>query len=538
MPKNERVTFYTPHYDFSKTDCYVNETEINNVTFLKPEDRRSFSEVVKHFPLWLWFEQTCNPQIYDPDFFVPMNDHKMHPDYTAQNRAVLELTAYRVPQSYMDQTTTHSNEFIAKFNEGDGYYTLLVHPSLRNDKLFLQAGCQISPRKFLFMPAASPRTGLTWEVGYEHQPFFSKMSYRPNEDARTKADLAGDGEAMIAVYKSGIVAKSPTKSKILTDDFSLQFNNSSIIPQIARNGYGVLFRSIPTSLFNDNFIHIPFFALAATPKDNSKPLLVKFIENSGLSIKNYLINYLYPGVINFLLENHTQGIYPEHLHGQNLLIKLGINTHSYADKIKLVGLLPEVAYRDVSDLKVSAEMESRELYNFRKQMNGPDPIFTPGTFLYLGATDFIKRSIYPILIALQNWQANGQLNTSEEINHHDMIMPFFTQLLNALERQMNSTENPHANYYFNTAYEFLTMSTVEQKLTVGTRRERDWLNSLHAIFYYGIQNARVCNRNIDPIRAERLRQHAYEFYTSSKGRYQELDQIGRTPWPMPYSRPQ
>ena len=288
----------------------------------------------------------------------------------------------------------------------------------------------------------------------------------------------------------------------------------------------MLFRAIPRQLFNESFIHIPFFALAATPQGRSTPLLAKFIDDSGMTIKDYLTNYIYPGVINFIFHNHTKGIYPEHLHGQNLLIKLAIDSR-IPGQIKMSHLESSVIYRDATDLKVSADVESARLTSLRREQRGPEPVYTPGAFMYLASTDFIKRSLYPMLIALQNFQAKTGWRSSEDLSHHNLIMPFFMLMLHTLERQMNNPEDPNANYVFNTVYEFTKIATVEREFTAGTCRERDWINSVQAIFEYAATNAQVYDRSLHPTRAARLNQHATEFYRSSRGKYQELDQMRR-----------
>ena len=217
-------------YASSRLGYSVDTATIGNVACATREDYQSFLKVALNRQLWLWSEQTLDPKIFDNDFFPPMDDHKMPAQYTGESRNVLQLRAYKVPAQYLELSSSTQNEFLNLFDEGDGTYTLLVHPSLRNDEIFLRAGCAISNRRFLFMPAASPRTGLTWEVGYEQLPFISKMSYRPQttSEGPTKADLAGEGETKVAVAKSIIVAESGVdRNKFLIDEYALQLNNTS-----------------------------------------------------------------------------------------------------------------------------------------------------------------------------------------------------------------------------------------------------------------------------------------------------------------------
>ena len=513
----------TPSYDTCRQAYAIDFDKIDSINFPNDYARASYYKLPVNTLIWSWFEQKNNPKIFDPDYFIEMDDHKLADQYLPESRNVLELAAYRVPASFLDKAILIDNEFTNRFRDGDGYYTLLVHPSLRNDALFLSAGCALSARRFYFMPAASPRTGLTWELGRESQPFIAKMSYRPKVAVKTKGDLAGEGESIIAVAKSAIVAQSVVRSSIFTDDYSLQLHQPSEISKQAYNGFGVLFRSIPQDVLNGSALYIPYFSLAAGPTNGVKPLLATLIENSGLSVAEYLQQHIYPAVIKLLLNTFDQGIYPVHLHGQNLLVKLAVKPDFDLGKVKIFKILPEVMYRDISDLKIAAEIESKELASIRKQQNAPDPACTPGAYLYLASTDFIKRSIYPMLIALQSWQNTGLLARSAPIDHQTMILPFFQKLLNSLESMAGRQGKEYSDYIHNTIYEFTCFNSAEVQLVQGSRRERDWLNSTLSLFKHSLTYVMPADSSLDEFRYKRLQQHLEDFREESLGKYQELD---------------
>ncbi|MBP9723051.1 MAG: hypothetical protein KBD64_07860 [Gammaproteobacteria bacterium] len=488
--------------------------------------KRSFFLLSVNLLCWLKFER-MNPKLYDADYFPSMDDSDLKPVYLPENNYVIHLVAYSVSPELLEQLYYAKSDFIGRFVEIDGCHTLLVHPSLRDDVLFQRLGCTLSSRKFYFLPAASPRTGLTWELGREQDAFFTKLSFRgQNPQPNPKSDLSfpGSEEGKTSVYKSSTILAldHPSKSSFLTDEFYTQLKPEVI--SLTGHSYGVLFRKIPKSQLTDGTI-IPFFSLAYTPVDGSKPLLVKFIEDSGLSIERYFESYFYDSVIRFIIANSLTGIYADHLHGQNLLIKLLLNTSSYPDKIKFTSLSPEVFYRDTNDLKIFIESEMPEYTTFRKKIAAPESKATPGSYLYLAATDFIKRSIVPILMALERWQLRGFLSDRTRVNfssYSHFILPFYTKIINLQELSINQPGSTTANYDYNTLGEFTAFLLQEIRMTQGSRRERQWMKEAGEIAKTAIANAKI-TPVIDMARYERLREYSELFQQVYDQRTSDLD---------------
>lgn len=491
----------------------ISLTEIDRVHCANTNILRSYLRLPKEYRLWLWFEQTKNPKIYDPDFFPSMDDMQINTYYAAESRNVLQLAAYRIPNAALQQLTYVHSTFNSKLTDGPGYSLLLVHPSLRNDDLFLKLGFSLSHRQFYFLPAASARTGLTWELGQEHEPFFTKMSIRREGKPTPKDDLGSSSmeEGKVSVLKTAVIlgedGLGTAKDRIFTDERYMQLN-----PELAHSieeSYGVLFRRIPIDPLRRGTVYIPFFSLASTPTDGSKPILVKLIEESGLSIEEYFNSTIYPGIINFVIQQHRIGVYPDHLHGQNLLTRLAVFSQDYSDKIHISCLIPEVIYRDVNDLKIHAHKESSEWIKLRRQLGQPEPVFTPGAYAYLALTNCIKTSIVPILFAIEQWQKDGMLLDYKLVNpsnHTDLILPLLVKFLNYLEENIY-TKASTANSDYNTLCEALSFMSLEKNINQGTRRQRDWLTSAYTLYNYAAIKARTTNPVVDVERYRWLLQH-------------------------------
>lgn len=521
MPKKNSTVTISDLFNPYKSSVIgtIDLSEINQVNVTSVLAAESYMRLPINLRLWLWFEQTQNPKNYDRDFFMPVEDSGMSAKYSPESRNVLALTAYRVPTSLLKRIAYRDTPFVNYFSDGEGYCLLLVHPSLKNDELFKAYGCTLSPRQFLFMPAASPRTGLTWEIGNEAQAFFTKLSYsteggRPSR----KADLSAEGP--FSVVKSSIALEHPTVNhpQFFSDEYAIEFDKSvTEIQKYFQTTYGVLFRRIPKDILSEQAVYIPFFALAATPANNTKPLLVRLIENSGLSVIDYFKTQIYPAVLKFMLDNSINGVYPDHLHGQNLLVKLAVDITAASGKVRLVKLEPDIKYRDSCDMKISAFIESPLLTKLRREAGWPEPLFTPGAYLHLAATDFIKRSIVPMLWVLEKW--DGRL-----INHSEIVLPLFVEILNNLEKNINAPNSSQALYDYNTLYEFAAFLLTEVRLNQYTRRERQWLTHLNQITGYALDHAVITPERLDPKRFELLRAHLSQFIQDTQQRALELDQ--------------
>lgn len=343
-------------------DSYLNINNINNVKSDNPLALHSFQKLPLSTRIWLWFEQTHNPRSYDKDFFPKPDETVLHQEYQPETRSILSLATYIIPKNYLTSTVISGSKFSTKLIEDENHMLLIVHPSVRNDQLMLQFGFRISNRKFFFLPAASARTGLTWEYGKEHEPFFTKMSIAGNPNnpitptSSSKTDLGQEG--IVSVAKTSIFSEScEDLTKYFFQD-QMEMQLSSQIKMYTKSSFGLVFRSIPNEVIYSNIIYAPFFALAHTPVAK-KPLFITLLENSGQGIDNieqFFSKYIFNPVIEFILKNSVYGVYADHLHGQNLLFKLDCS-----NKLQMI---PEIIYRDAPDMKVDERSETPFLKKF------------------------------------------------------------------------------------------------------------------------------------------------------------------------------
>lgn len=498
-------------------------SNINNLQFSSQEQCDSFWRLPLSVRTWAYFEQAKNPKAYDPDFYPKPSETSLPPSYMPENRSIIQLEAWLVNNQILQGITTQNNPFLDKFYHSDGTYTVLVHPSMSNPALFQQLGARPSSDTYYFIPLASPRTGITWKAGEEHSPFISKMSIRPEQYqsmtiSRVKADLGP--EAKMSVIKTSCVQSyCKDKDSYLFDQFCLEFQQQYTPYTQGLGSYGVLYRSIPDYVLQSNTTLIPFFALAS---QDSKPLIVSMIEQSGTTIDQYIQQTIFEPVAKFILDNAKANIYPEHLHGQNLLIKAQVDPHS-PDGI--YQLIPEVAYRDIADLKIGPKAETQRYINFRQQQGGRESIFTPGSFAYEAATQFLICSAMPMINTIIQAQQQGYLPPTQYgyADRDKLCMQFMQILLNTMSMEVvysNPQEKQHA---YNGLYEFASMAHVTQRICKNTSRERQWQNATTteaAIVYKKLQSY----GELDQSRQEKLMQHIQEYTQEATMRYMSLDQ--------------
>ncbi len=225
----------------------------------------SFHRLPINTRIWLWFEQTHNPKIYDKDFFPKPDDIKLAQRYLPESRNILNLAAYIIPKNSLTGLSINNSRFLDLIREGDNHILLLVHPNLQNEQLFNQFGFEKSRRTFFFMPAASAKTGLTWELGKEHTPFFTKMSMAKESENSTgtvKSDLGKEG--YVSVAKTSIFDFS---CKDLINNFFQDQLTIELSPQFKsflKTSYGYSLGRYQTKLLIV-ILSMPHFLLYHTP---------------------------------------------------------------------------------------------------------------------------------------------------------------------------------------------------------------------------------------------------------------------------------
>lgn len=527
-------------YSYSTRSWPLSLTEIDSVATPHVEFKRSFSRLPLSVRIWILFEEKYNAKTNDPDFAPSVINFTLEDAYVPDNRSIIQLDTYRVPNDSLEIIAFADSALLPKIKDGPYHTLLLVHPSMHVHGTFVIPGVEPTSRQFLFIPFASPRTGVVWELNKENEPFMVKLSIAGPERTGMQAgktDLREEG--YISIYKSFSAIDLLHKSKSIAIS-DLLFEEAYIHPKkmSGQLTFGFLLRRIPADVLSGQ-ICIPFFALPAISCDKIKiPFLVHCIKQSGLTILEFLEQTIYLPVIDFILKCAESKLYAHHLHGQNFLIDINYTTGSHS--VELLSLAQHVRYRDIADLPLNDESMIPELRQLRDQTRAQSRTTTKGAHIYAASLFFIRKNLVGIVRTILNWQKQRFLPAQQLLSEDEMIMGYCESLITVMKSKSGHFFiNNQLEKYADIQCCFKEMNTIAQyecQFFQGTKRERVWLTQ-----FYKLLNAEchplkpVCTQGIHPNRMIQFQRYLSFYMRDLQQQIGGLDMMDATRHALPYA---